>query len=544
MKSHEGRNVFLTEHRIEAMLKSGAWSNKTLTDYFDNWARKDPERTAIISHSGEKKEQVTVSFGALYECSMRIAANLVRYDIGLGDVVSFQLNNRWEFIAISLACVRVGAIANPLMPVLREKELTYMLSLSETKMLIVPKTFRGFDFKSMALRLKKKLPALLNVFVLDDNETTVSFSNLTEEDFVFNDPTSTDPNEVMQLLFTSGTTGEPKGAMHTANTLFANIVEIVKRLGCSREEVIFCPTPMAHQLGYLFGLMLPIFTGATVVLQDIWNPDIAVMLIEEQSVTMCVGATPFLADLAGHDGIERTDLTNFRMFVSGGAPIPPALVRSAKRNLQAEIISVWGMTEVLVMTIVKPGDPEEKVFGSDGVAVDHVAVRVVDNEGHIVDVGEEGSLEATGASICVGYLKRPNLYTINEEVWFETGDLAKMDEDGYIRITGRSKDIIIRGGENIPVVEIENVLYQHDAILQVAIVAMPDLRLGERACAFIVLKKGSSFSMSDMTAYLEALNIAKVYYPERLEVLDAMPMTVTGKIQKFELRERARIFSA
>lgn len=544
MKSHEGRSVFLSEETVDKMVSGGAWENKILIDHFDLWAEKYPGRTAIVSCLTERDEVFSLSFKDLQDISKKIAANLLRLGIGLGDIVSFQLNNRWEFYALAIACVRIGAVTNPLMPVLREKELNYMLELTGSKIFVVPKEFRSFDFKSMAQDLQRDLPALEHVIVLDDDDPDFGFGRLTA-DIIFPEPiASPHANELMQLLFTSGTTGEPKGVMHTANTLYSNVRQFAERLEITDGDVIFCPTPLAHQLGYLFGLLLPSLVGARVIYQDIWDPVKAADLIEQEGASICMGATPFLADLADLPGVADRDLSKFRLFVSGGAPIPPALVRRAKKNLEAEIISVWGMTEVLVVTSVKLGDPEEKVFGSDGVPVDHSAVRIVDEDIRELPCGSEGRLEASGASICVGYLKRPELYVINDGIWFDTGDLARMDEDGYIRITGRTKDIIIRGGENIPVVEIESTLYRHHAINQVAIVAMPDDRMGERACAFVTLNDGEAFSFEEMSAFLNAQKITKVYFPERMEILDAMPMTVTGKIQKFELRDRTKSFRA
>lgn len=544
MKSHEGRSVFLSSETIDKMASEGAWENKILIDHFDMWAEKNPDRTAIVSCLTERDEVFSHSFKDLQDISKKIAANLLKLGIGLGDIVSFQLNNRWEFYALAIACVRIGAVTNPLMPVLREKELSYMLALTGSKIFIVPKEFRSFDFKSMALGLQRDLPALEHIIVLDDDDPELGFGRLTADTPFPESTEAPHANELMQLLFTSGTTGEPKGVMHTANTLYANVLQFAERLEITDEDVIFCPTPLAHQLGYLFGLLLPSLVGAKVIYQDIWDPANAADLIEQEGATLCMGATPFLADLADLPDVTDRNLSKFRLFVSGGAPIPPALVRRAKKNLEAKIISVWGMTEVLVVTSVKLGDPEEKVFGSDGVSVSHSAVRIVDENIRELPRGTEGRLEASGASICVGYLKRPELYVINDGIWFDTGDLARMDGDGYIRITGRTKDIIIRGGENIPVVEIESALYRHQAVSQVAIVAMPDDRMGERACAFVTLKDGESFSFEDMSAFLSEQKITKVYFPERLEILDAMPMTVTGKIQKFELRDSAKLLVA
>ena len=539
MKSHDGRSVILPEARIAEMVASGAWDDQILTDYFDHWVEVFPDKVAVRSISLDRGETRSLTFAELKRISERIAVAFRGLGLGLGDVVSFQLENRWEFLAIAIACVRIGAVTNPLMPVLRERELSYMLALSDSKLLITPKSFRGFDFKSMALKLHVRVPSLEHVLILDDVGEG-SFDAAINADGILADAERPDPDDLMQLLFTSGTTGEPKGAMHTANTLFANVRECAARFAFDEDDVIFCPTPLAHQLGYLFGLLTPCMIGASVVYLDTWDPIQAADIIEREQVTFCMGATPFLNDLANLEGISDRDLSAFRLFVSGGAPIPSALVSRAKNNLSASILSVWGMTEVLAVTTVRLDDPEEKTAGTDGVATPNTAVRIVDRDGKPLESGQEGLLETSGATVCVGYMKRPELFKVRDDIWFDTGDLARMDADGYIRITGRSKDIIIRGGENIPVVEIEGILFRHKAISQVAIVAMPDERFGERACAYVQLNSGQTLTLGDISDFLTEAGVAKVYHPERLEIVDGMPMTATGKVQKFELRDRAK----
>lgn len=539
MKSHKNRSVILTEERIARMVDAGAWDNQLLSDHFSRCVQNFPDKVAVKSFSLNRDQVHALTFSEMDGIANQIACAFQRLGIGLGDVVSFQLENRWEFTAIALACERIGAVTNPLMPVLRERELSYMLSLSESKILIVPKSFRGFDFKSMAFELKSKISTLEHVLVLDDTGEN-GFDSAVDNNGLLTNAQKPSPNDLLQILFTSGTTGEPKGVMHTPNTLFANIRECADRLAFNVDDVIFCPTPLAHQLGYLYGFLLPTLIGATAVLIDVWDPKRAADIIEDERATFCMGATPFLNDLAGLDGISQRNLLAFRLFISGGAPIPSALVSSAKKNLSAEIVSVWGMTEVLAVTTVCLGDPEAKVAGTDGVPTPHTSVRIVDHQGETLPVGQEGFLETSGATVCVGYLKRPELFKVNDEIWFDTGDLARMDEDGYIRITGRAKDIIIRGGENIPVVEIEGILYRHEAIAQVAIVAMPDERLGEKACAYVQLKPGNTLTLEDISKFLETEKVAKVYHPERLELVEAMPMTATGKVQKYELRNLAR----
>jgi len=299
-------------------------------------------------------------------------------------------------------------------------------------------------------------------------------------------------------------------------------------------------SPLAHQTGFMYGIMMPVWLGATLVLQDVWDPHRALDLIAAEGVTFTMGATPFLADLATAAETRRADVASLRIFLSAGAPIPRALVRRATEALGADIISAWGMTENGAVTTTKPGDPPEKTFETDGCALRGMEVRVVDAEGASLPPGAEGRLQARGASNFVGYLKRPEWFAMDAEGWFETGDLARIDADGYVRITGRLKDVIIRGGENIPVVEVEGLIYHHPAVREAAVVAMPDARLGERACAFLTLREGAVLGFTELTRFLEAQGLARSYWPERLEVLADLPKTPSGKIQKNELRALAR----
>ena len=304
-------------------------------------------------------------------------------------------------------------------------------------------------------------------------------------------------------------------------------------------------SPVAHQTGFMYGIVFALYNGATVVLQDQWEPATAASLIARARCALTLGATPFLADLVRVAADGTHDLSALRLFLCAGAPIPRVLVQEAARVLPGlYVMSAWGMTEMGIATATYPGDPAEKIFDTDGRALPGHAVRVVDAEGNPVPANVEGRLQARAATLFVGYLERPADYGVDADGWFETGDNARMDTDGYIRITGRSKDIIIRGGENIPVVEIEELLYRHPAIVDAAIVAMPDVRLGERACAFVTLRPGHGFDFAAMRDYLLAQRMARQYLPERLEILDAFPRTPSGKIQKFVLRDRARAYTA
>jgi cyclohexanecarboxylate-CoA ligase len=253
-----------------------------------------------------------------------------------------------------------------------------------------------------------------------------------------------------------------------------------------------------------------------------------------------MGSTPFLADLINlPDSLRGRVSGTLRTWVCAGAPIPRLLVQRAKAEMDLDVLSCWGMTENAGLTITRKSDPQAKVIETDGRALPGCEVRVVDSAKRPLPADTVGHLQARGITHFVGYLKRPHLNGVDEHGWFDTGDLARMDRDGYIRIVGRSKDVIIRGGENIPVAEVENLIYRHPHVAECAIVAMPDARLGERACAFVVSKPNMSITLADVRNFLEGHGMAKQYWPERLELVSDMPRTPSGKIQKFKLRELA-----
>jgi len=530
--------------RRAAMTESGHWRDKTLLDHLARVVAQTPGKTAVVASQSEPARERHLTYEELDRLSDLVALSLEERGIGHGDVVSFQLPNWWEFTVLHLACLKLGAISNPLMVIFRERELNFMLGLAETKVLIVPAKFRGFDYAAMAANVQAQLPSLKHVFVIN-GEGEQSFDTLLkpkagEEGRRRLRERKLSPDDVIQLLYTSGTTGEPKGVMHTSNTMLSNLAPFAERLHLGQNDVIHMPSPMAHQLGFMYGLVLPVMLGATAVLQDIFVPQTMAEQITREGATFTMGATPFLNDLT--DYVERTGTATptLRVFVSAGAPIPRALVTKARQVLGAAIISAWGMSENGAVTTTRPEDPEEKTTSTDGKALPGMEVRVIDAEGKVLPSGAEGQLQVRGCSNFVGYLKRPELDNTDADGWFDTGDIARMDDDGYIRIAGRSKDIIIRGGENIPVVEIEGILFKHPKISGVAIVGYPDERLGERACAYVTLKEGATLAFEEMTSFLKEQKMAVQYIPERLEIVAELPRTPSGKIQKFKLREEAR----
>jgi len=539
-----GLGVVLTPGRIAAMRARGDWTDRLVLDYLRDARRRNPHGRAITDHNSETGRATTLTWTELDDASRRVAHGLRACGIEPGDVVSFQLPNWWQFVALHLACVRVGAISNPLMPIFREHELRFMLDFAGSKLCVAPDSFRGFDHRAMLRALQSELPALRALFFVGgdgdgDDAFERAFLEADGDDSAL-EGRRPDANGVTQILYTSGTTGQPKGVMHTANTLFAPLRPYAARLGLGTDDVGYMASPLAHQTGFMYGMLLPIMLGVPITLQDIWSSAEGARIIQDYGCSFTLASTPFLADLADLPGIRDYDLSRFRYFVSAGAPIPRSLVERATERLGCHVLSGWGMTETGCSTCCAPGDVAEKISTTDGSALDGTAVRVLDSEGRPLPPGEEGLLQVQANSLFVGYMKRPEAYAVDDEGWFDTGDYARMDADGFIRITGRARDIIIRGGENVPVVEVEDLLYRHPAIQECAIVAMPDERLGERACAFVGLKPDAVLDFATMIAWLREQGLATTYLPEKLVLRDALPRTPSGKIQKFLLREEAQ----
>ncbi|MEK3936208.1 AMP-binding protein [Sporosarcina sp. FSL W7-1349] len=517
------------------------WPNKTILDYLNEQIAKSPDKVAII----DKKSRYT--YKELGELVDRVALGLLEIGLKKGDVISFQLPNWNEFVILYFAATRIGAISNPLIPIYREREIGFMVKMAESKMIVIPDEFRGFQYAEMIGKLLPQWPSMEHVYVLGDKipPGMKSFDSLLAEpwekrrDVAVLDEIIHDPNEVTEIIFTSGTTGDPKGVMHTHNTINIAASYWVDHLSLTPEDTIFMASTFAHQTGFLYGVNLPIIYGGTGVFQDIWNPEEFLELIEKENITFTASATPFLQDTVKAAKASTNDVSSLRIFIAVGAPIPRVLVKEARKALPCAILTGWGQTENGMVTITLVDDTEEKITGTDGKAFPDMEVKVVDPSGNTLPPHEEGYLMCKGPALFVGYLKRITETKAEfQDGWFTTGDSAVMDEDDYIRITGRVKDIIIRGGENIPVAYVENVLYEHPDIETVQLVAVPDDRLQEKACAVVKMKEDRApLTKEKIQKFLEEKGIAKQYWPEYLELMDELPTTASGKIQKFKLRE-------
>ena len=532
------------ESRGKAMRAGGYWVDKTMDVFLCDAVARFPEKTAIIADRADREMLKRFTYRELGDMVSRAAGALHAMGVGHGDIVSAQLPNWWEFVVTALACGRIGAVVNPLMPIFRERELRYMLGFAQSKVLIVPSVFRGFDHAAMAAGMRSELPDLKRVIVVNGEGDDSFNSSLLESGASPIGPNDVKanvlkPDDLALMVFTSGTTGSPKGVMHSSNTLIACINSLRGRFGLHSDDVLLCVTPVGHMIGYAAIVMLTLRLGGTVVLQDVWDAPRGVRLMAEEGVTFTAASTPFLADICDAVAAGSGRPARLRSFLCGGASIPPALILRAARELDLSVCSLWGMTEALSGTLTEPSRAAEKSSSTDGRPLEGMDIRIVDHENKQLPAGETGRLMVRGSQVFLGYYKRPDLPTLDPQGWFDTGDLAYMDEEGYIRINGRIKDVLIRGGENVPVFEIESLLHKHPAVSAAAIVGYPDDRLGERACAFVVLKPGFTMDLAAVQAHMADSQVAKQYWPERVRVLDELPRTASGKIQKFKLREMA-----
>lgn len=558
-----GRRVVPAETVAEYQ-RQGWWGDGTMLDDFLAQAEARPDDTAIVSYRSGDDQPRRHSYAEVELLSRRCAAALIDLGVEAGDVVSVQLPNSWEFPVLVYGILRAGAVVNPLVPIFRQRELEFILGRTQSRVLVVPDLFRNHDHASMALDLLANVGTLGHVVVvetdpdrIDDEQATQtatgqrSAGGLDFREFFVDREWETgagldeelaarrpEADDLVEIQFTSGTTGEPKGVLHSHNTVRSGSRAVDDVYGLGPDDVCFMASTLAHQTGFGYGMLKPLAMGMKVVYQDVWDPDQLLDAIEAERIVWTVSATAFAMDMVAAQRRRPRNIESFRYFICGGAPIPPKVVEEAAEVLGAELIAVWGMTENMIVTTTRPDDPVELVSDSDGTTVDWMEIRVIDDEGRQVGAGESGDLQVRGPSQALGYFHRDDLYDAAnpEGQWFDTGDVARVRDDGGIRIVGRTKDLVIRGGENVPVAEVEALVLRHPAVTEVAVIGLPDERLGERACA-VVTSTNPGLTLAEVTASLDDAGMAKQFWPERLVLCDEMPHTPSGKIQKFKLRE-------
>ncbi len=505
------------------------WAGRTIADFARQRAAADPDGVALVD--GVR----ALTYGGWLAEAQGLANAMAARGLEPGDVVAFQTPNWHEAGVLNLACAILGLVVNPIVPIYRDHEVAMMLADCRARAIFTCTTYRKFDYAGMAARLQPDLPDLDFTFTVrgegpDDLAAMVALGR--EMDDV---GPEVDPRSVKMVLFTSGTTGRPKGVLHSHDTLENIVRKSYEHWGVNAGDTTIMPSPVTHISGYANGLETPLISGTRVILMEAWNADEALALIEEHDVVGTVAATPFLVELAHAARSAGKRLPSLRFFACGGAAVPPDLIPAANAafdNLTA--FRVFGASEVPLVTF---GWPQNEALAAitDGEVIDY-DVKVVDDEGAPLPKGTEGEILARGPSMMLGYAdEAQSRAAFDGEGYFKTGDLGVLSAEGAITITGRKKDLIIRGGENISAVEIEDVLRTHPQVRDASVVAMPHERLGEGVCAYII-SEGEPATAEALCAHVQDSGLARQKTPERFEFVDDYPRTASGKIRKDQLR--------
>ena len=525
------------EQRRAAYRQQGLWGDASLADYWQQTARAMPDKIAVVDNHG-----ASYTYSALDHAASCLANWMLAKGIESGDRIAFQLPGWCEFTVIYLACLKIGAVSVPLLPSWREAELVWVLNKCQAKMFFAPTLFKQTRPVDLILPLQNQLPQLQQIVGVDKlapATSSLSLSQIIADNIPLTTAITTHGDELAAVLFTSGTEGLPKGVMLTHNNILASERAYCARLNLTWLDVFMMPAPLGHATGFLHGVTAPFLIGARSVLLDIFTPDACLALLEQQRCTCMLGATPFVYDLLNLLEKQPADLSALRFFLCGGTTIPKKVARECQQR-GIKLLSVYGSTESSPHAVVNLDDPLSRFMHTDGYAAAGVEIKVVDDARKTLPPGCEGEEASRGPNVFMGYFDEPELTAraLDEEGWYYSGDLCRMDEAGYIKITGRKKDIIVRGGENISSREVEDILLQHPKIHDACVVAMPDERLGERSCAYVVLKAPHhSLSLEEVVAFFSRKRVAKYKYPEHIVVIEKLPRTASGKIQKFLLRK-------
>ena len=520
----------------ERAVLEGDWPNRTIADDARDLVRTSPDRIQMID--GDEPH----SCRELYEAAQRLAGCYERLGLTPGAVVSFQLPNWWEAAVVNLAAAMTGAVVNPIVPINRDAEVTYMLNESRSRIMFIPGVFRKYDYVAMMRRI---LPGLTRAPILIVVRACVDGMMSFDEAIAgppLIAPRAVDPDAVKLLMYTSGTTGRPKGVLHSHNSINADSLKMTAAMSLGPDDLTFSPSPVTHISGYLWALNVPWTCNVPVMMCDVWDAGLAFDRMKARRCSFMLGATPFLQDLlaVARDSDER--LESLRYCMCGGAAVPPSLMREAAARFPNCIpFRLFGATEAPSMTR-GPSSREELDFGAetDG-RLYRCEVRIVDvTTGAPVQAGEEGEILVREPSMALGYARaEDNADAYDADGFFRTGDIGRLVAGDHIVCTGRKKDLIIRAGENISAKEIEDVLILCPRIAEVAIVAMPSRKTGERICAFVVPAAGEMVGLPDIAARIEAAGLARQKTPEWAVIVSELPRTAAGKVRKDQLRVAA-----
>ena len=515
-------------HAAEAY-RRGLWVRTTLAESLRTAAEISPQRTVLVDN-GTRMDCAT-----LYTQAAELATALLAH-LPAGSVVSFMLPNWHEAAVIYLGATLAGMVVNPILPSLRDHDLRFILDDVGAAMIFVPQRFGGTDYAAMLERVTAAMGSVPETVVVrgEAGPHTPYRTLLGTPPRVAKLP-ALDPDAVRMILYTAGTTGRPKGVLHSQNSIHALICQIRDHWNVNPGDTFLVPSPIAHIGGSIYAFECPVLLGATAVLMDRWDPSVAVALMDHERCTHMAGATPFLRQLLSAAESAGTRLPHLKVFICGGAAVPPSLIRRAAQYFdQAVITRVYGCTEVPVTTIGAPRRDEiDSAADTDG----RLGIAEVKLVAHQAAPPGHGEICVRGPQMLLGYL-HPEDETgcFDDAGFFRTGDLGRWVEDEYLVVTGRAKDVIIRNGENISAKEVEDLLAEDPGVAEIAVVGLPDDRTGERVCAVIVPAGAARPDVASLLALLQSKGVAKFKAPEQVVVWDTLPKNDAGKILKHQIR--------
>jgi acyl-CoA synthetase (AMP-forming)/AMP-acid ligase II len=520
---------FSNSERAANAYERGLWVKRTLADSLREAAEQTPQRLVLVD-AGQHIDCQTLRSQA------EVLAQAMLARAPPGSVVSFMLPNWHEAAIIYLAATLAGMVVNPILPSLRDRELRFILKDVGTRLVFIPSSFRQYDYLAMLNRVTAALDSAPEVIVLRGAAGRhTPYESLFQATTHHTDLPVLDPDAVRMVLYTSGTTGRPKGVLHSHNSIHALICQLRDHWLIERGDRFLVPSPIGHIGGSIYAFECPLLLGTTAVLMERWNADDAVKLLESEGCTHMAGATPFLDQLLGAARRAATRLPSLKLFVCGGASVPPALIRAAAGYFQRAVVTrVYGSSEVPVTTIgaTRRGDIAHAA-DTDGRA----GLAEIKLVAHSAAPSQDGEIYTRGPQMLLGYLhSEDETEAFDPQGFFRTGDLARWIDDVFVVVTGRAKDIIIRNGENISPKEVEDLLTCHPDIAEVAIVGLPDPRTGERACAVIVPKRAPGPNVASLRSFLEAQGLAPFKTPEQVVIWNALPKNDAGKVLKTQIR--------
>lgn len=528
------------EPAAESYRRAGCWRGEPIGDWFDRSVADNAARIAVVD--GERR----ITYSALGAMVERLALHFAERGVAQGRRVIFQLPNSLECVAAYFACLKTGAIPVATLPAHRHTEIGHMARFTDAYAWLIPSEYRRFDYVAMAAELGDALPAMREVFVMGAR-AGAGMALLSD---LFDDPIEeriapstlarlrprSDQVAIFQL--SGGSTGLPKVIPRTHDDYLYNSLRLAECSGFDREGVALVAIPMMHNFPLLGAVQSGMLLGGRIVLAPSPEAETVFSLIERERVSWICAVPAMTVSWLNDPRFGRTDFSSLRSLAVGGQRLNPEPARRILREIGPVVTQVYGMAEGLCCS-TRRGDPEEIIVNTQGRPIsEHDELRVAGDDGREVAPGEVGELLCRGPYTIRGYYRADehNLSAFTPDGFYRTGDLVVMHPSGNLTVEGRRKDVINRGGEKISAEEMEDMVLSHPAVLNAAIVAMPDLVLGERACAYVVLRPGTSLSFAELTRHLEGRRIARFKLPERLEIVERFPMTAVGKISKKDLR--------